>query len=112
MARPEKRMRKEPEKKMRDHWIARAINRAWRETGWGYSEAWFRYKVAGGEDATSGQSGFKSWLYGWTIPDVDQYLIVARTLNGELERQGKEQFLLPLFEETLDPRKAYRVKAA
>lgn len=57
-------------------------------------EIWFRFRTAGGHD---GHSAVKSWLYGWTKPDVDQYVVLASVLNQHLVEHDRADALCPVF---------------
>lgn len=64
------------------------------ETKLSVQEIWFRFRTAGGE---GGHSAVKSYLYGWSKPDVDQYVILAAILNQHLVENGREDALCPVF---------------
>lgn len=58
-------------------------------------EVWFRYWSAGGN--RKNPTTLWSWVRSDSLPDVDQYEIIERVINGRLAELGKPPMLPSIY---------------
>lgn len=73
-----------------------SLREAYRAVDLSVQDLWFLYRTVGGNKKNS--SSVRSWVYGMTLPDIDQFVILAEVLNDRLRKLGHLDKLVPSIE--------------
>lgn len=88
------------------HWHPRAgeIHRAWKATGLPLTEVLFRYRTRATEEGfktVKDLAAVKGWCYGWRLPQIHEYEVLAGVLNDALSPDSEARLDLTIGEPLL-----------